>query len=253
MIENGRVAVDRQIAQLGDKADPETQRITVDGVPIQMPRAYTYVMLNKPRGYLSTTSDPEGRRTVMDLVELPQRLYPVGRLDYESEGLILLTDDGELTQHLTHPRYGHARVYSVLVSGEPTAETLDRWRRGITLDGKRAHFDSVEVAEQEHGQTWLRITVYEGRRHLVRRIVAALGHPARRLIRVEMGPIQLGSLPSGRWRYLTPKEIDALRKEVGIARAKARPLRTARSRRRPEPRSPSRQRRPPSQSKRSRR
>lgn len=225
MIEGGRVAVDGRIARLGDKADPATQRITVDGVPIRRPQGHTYVALYKPRGYITTTSDPEGRRTIMDLIPLPQRLYPVGRLDADSEGLVLLTDDGELTERLTHPRYGHARVYRVLVAGEPTAETLERWRRGITLDDRKANFSQVQVERQERGETWLRVTVHEGRKHLVRRIVAALGHPAQRLIRVEMGSLKLGDLTTGRWRYLSTGEVNALRKETGLTRPESAPRR----------------------------
>ncbi len=217
IIEEGRVTVDGQVAQLGDKADPETQEIRVDGVPIRMPQRYTYLMFNKPRGVITTTDDPQGRRTVLDYVNLPQRLYPVGRLDADSEGLLLLTDDGTLTQRLTHPRYGHERVYRVLVGGEPSAETLERWRRGIILDGKKTGFDKVVVESEEHGKAWLRVTVSEGRKHLVRRVVAALGHPALRLIRVKMGPLELGDLSSGRWRNLTTGEVKALQKQVGIA------------------------------------
>ncbi len=213
------MAVDGRIAQLGDKADPATQRITLDGEPIRRPQGHTYVALYKPRGYITTTSDPEGRRTIMDLIPLPQRLYPVGRLDADSEGLVLLTDDGELTERLTHPRYGHARVYRVLVSGEPTEETIGRWRRGITLDDRKANFSQVQVERQERGETWLRVTVHEGRKHLVRRIVAALGHPAQRLVRVEMGSLKLGDLTSGRWRYLSTGEVNALRKEAGLTRS----------------------------------
>ena len=122
LLEEGRVSVDGHVARLGDKADPEVQRITVDGTGVRLPRAFTYIVLNKPRGYLTTTSDPHGRRTVLDLIDLPReqrqeppRLFPVGRLDADSEGLVILTNDGELTQLLTHPRYGHPRVYEVQV------------------------------------------------------------------------------------------------------------------------------------------
>lgn len=230
MIAGGRVTVDGRIAQLGDKADPATQRITLDGEPIRQPKGHTYVALYKPRGYITTTSDPEGRRTIMDLIPLTQRLYPVGRLDADSEGLVLLTDDGELTERLTHPRYGHARVYRVLVTGEPTGETIERWRRGITLDDRKANFSQVQVERQERGETWLRVTVHEGRKHLVRRIVAALGHPAQRLIRVEMGSLKLGDLTTGRWRYLSTGEVNALRKETGLTRPDAAPRRELHSR-----------------------
>jgi 23S rRNA pseudouridine2605 synthase len=230
MIEEGRVAVDGHIAKVGDKADPATQRITLDGEPIRRPQGHTYVALYKPRGYITTTSDPEGRRTIMDLIPLTQRLYPVGRLDADSEGLLLLTDDGELTERLTHPRYGHARVYRVLVTGEPSAETIERWRRGVTLDDRKANFSQVQVEQQERGQTWLRVTVHEGRKHLVRRIVAALGHPAQRLIRMEMGSLKLGDLSIGRWRYLSTGEINALRKEAGLTRSEPAPRREPRGR-----------------------
>lgn len=230
IIEEGRVAVDGRIAKLGDKADPATQRITLDGEPIRQPQGHTYVALYKPRGYITTTSDPQGRRTVMDLIPLTQRLYPVGRLDADSEGLLLLTDDGELTERLTHPRYGHARVYRVLVTGEPSAETIERWRRGVTLNNKKAKFSQVQVEHQEHEQTWLRVTVHEGRKHLVRRIVAALGHPAQRLIRVEIGSLKLGDLPTGRWRYLRDSEVSALRKEAGLTHPRAGSRRESRGR-----------------------
>lgn len=211
IIEEGRVTVDGRIASLGDNADPQTQKIVVDGVTLRYkPPTYTYIMLHKPQGVLSTVRDPHGRRTVLDLVQVPERIYPVGRLDYESEGLLLLTDDGELAQQLTHPRYEHSRVYRALVAGEPTAETLERWRRGIVLDGRPTRFDKVEVETLGRGETWLRITVHEGRNHLVRRVAAALGHPVLRLIRVEMGPLKLGELAPGRWRRLTVSEVKLL-------------------------------------------
>ena len=244
MIEDGRVAVDGHIVKLGDKADPATQRITLDGEPIRQPKAHTYVALYKPRGYITTTSDPEGRRTVMDLIPLTQRLYPVGRLDADSEGLLLLTDDGELTERLTHPRYGHARVYRVLVSGEPNAETIERWQRGVTLDDRKASFSQVQVEHQEHGQTWLRVTVHEGRKHLVRRVVAALGHPVQRLIRVEMGSLKLGDLPTGRWRYLSTGEVNALRKDAGLTRSEPTSNRKPRGRYDRSRKETSRQRKP---------
>lgn len=220
LIEAGRVRVDGQVAKLGDQADPYDQRITVDGAPIPRPQPRVYVMLNKPRGVITSTDDPHGRKTVMDLVALPRpkrsdppRLYPVGRLDWDSEGLLLMTNDGALTQRLTHPSYEHPRSYSVLVGGEPPADVVERWKRGITLDGRMTRFDTVTITEQARGETWLRVTVHEGRKHLVRRMVAALGFPATRLIRVSMGPLQLGTLASGKWRYLSEPEVRLLRKE----------------------------------------
>jgi len=269
LIEEGRVMVDGKLARLGDGADPQTQKIAVDGETLRYkPPTYTYIMLHKPQGVLSTVRDPHGRRTVLDLVRVPERIYPVGRLDYESEGvlstvrdphgrrtvldlvrvperiypvgrldyesegLILLTNDGDLVQRLTHPRYEHPRVYRALISGEPTAETLERWRRGIVLDGRPARFDKVEIESQTHGETWLRITVHEGRNHLVRRVAAALGHPVLRLIRVEMGPLKLGDLVPGRWRPLTAGEVKLL-----TGQRVPRPERRADSRKAPASRS----------------
>ena len=219
MIEDGRITVDGRLATLGEKADSETQRIYVDGVPIAKIQAYSYVILHKPRGYISTTSDPQGRRTVLDLVNLPQsksarssqvRLYPVGRLDADSEGLLLLTNDGPLTQLLTHPSYEHPRVYRVLLDEEPSKASMERWQSGITLDGKLTRFSSVILDGQSRGKTWLRVTIHEGRKHLVRRMVAALGHPAIRLVRIQMGPLHLNDLPLGQWRQLSRGEIHAL-------------------------------------------
>jgi 23S rRNA pseudouridine2605 synthase len=221
LIEEGRVTVDGKTATLGDQADPERQRIEVDGVPIARPQPRFYIMLNKPRGVISTTSDPQGRNTVLDLINLPRmrrgeqpRLYPVGRLDAESEGLILLTNDGSLTQHLTHPSYEHPRVYRVLVEGVPSEETLDRWQRGITMDGRLTSFDRVILEEDRREDAWLNITVHEGRKHLVRRVVSALGHPPKRLIRVAMGPLELGDLAAGKWRHLSYDEVRLLQREV---------------------------------------
>lgn len=246
IIEAGRVMVDGKVAQLGDRADPQRQRIEVDGVPLARPQPYFYIMLHKPRGVISTTHDPLGRRTVLDLVSLPSdrrgkvvRVYPVGRLDAESEGLILLTNDGALANRLTHPRYEHPRVYRVLVAGEPTEENLERWRRGIMLDGKVTRFDAVTVEGGRHGETWLEITVHEGRKHLVRRMVAALGYPPRRLIRTAMGSLQLGTLPPGRSRPLTQGEVLALKRSAGRSPQQPRTKRTTHR----SPSSRSRQRR----------
>ena len=221
MIEAERVTVDGHVAGLGDQADPESQRITVDGVPIPDPQPRVYIKVYKPQGYITTTQDPRGRKTVLDLITLPRskrgepvRLYPVGRLDADSEGLLLLTNDGPLTQHLTHPKYEHPRVYRVLVEGIPDAATLARWQKGITLDGRPSRFDEVVVERQDQDACWLRVTVHEGRKHLVRRIVAASGHPAKRLIRVQMGALRLGDLTIGKWRYLTNHEINTLTQEI---------------------------------------
>ncbi len=216
LIRQGRVSVDGRIARLGDSADPATQVITVDNKKLKLPAAYTYVMLNKPRGVVATLSDPEGRRTVRDLIPLPQRIFPVGRLDVDSEGLLLLTDDGDLTQRLTHPRYEHPRIYRALVTGRPTPEDIARWKRGIELEGHFTRCDNVKLDAETPDGSWLTIVVHEGRYHLVRRLTEALGYPTRRLIRVGMGGLRLGDLPPGQWRYLTEEEIRELEHQTGL-------------------------------------
>ncbi len=211
----GRVSVNGQVARLGQKADPNRDRITLDGNPVGVKRRYTYVALHKPRGVLSDEGDGSGHlTTVRDLVSLPERLFPVGRLDLRSEGLILLTDDGELTYRLTHPRFGHEKEYRALVEGEPDGETLNKWRRGVFLDGRRTAPAQVSVIGQEKGYTWLRIVLREGRKRQIRRVAAMLGHPSHRLIRVRIGSLRLGDLQPRQWRRLSPAEVRTLRATV---------------------------------------
>ena len=215
LIRQGRVAVNGQVAQLGQKADPNRDRITVDGKSVRAKRPCIYVVLHKPQGVLSDEGDGSGcLPTVRDLVPLPGHLFPVGRLDLRSEGLILLTDDGDLAYRLTHPRFGHEKEYRVLVEGEPDEATLEKWRRGVLLDGRRTAPAKVAIARREKGSTWLRVILREGRKRQIRRVAAMLGHPVRRLIRVRIGPLRLGDLRPGQWRRLTEAEIKALRSEV---------------------------------------
>ncbi|MBC7227740.1 MAG: rRNA pseudouridine synthase [Thermoflexales bacterium] len=212
LIRQGRVTVNGRVAQLGQKADPKRDRIEVDGRPIRLPRRFTYIALHKPPGVLSDEGDGSGRHpTVLDLVQHPARLFPVGRLDLRSEGLVLLTDDGDLAFRLTHPRFGHEKEYHVLVEGRPTEETLRQWRQGVDLDGEMTAPAQVEVLRTEGERTWLRVVLREGRKRQIRRVAARLGHPVVRLIRVRIGPIRLGDLPPGKWRLLTPAEVRALR------------------------------------------
>lgn len=217
LIRQGRVTVNGEVARLGQKADPHRDRIEVDHRPIQFPHTFTYIALHKPPGVLSDEGDGSGRRpTVLDLVKHPARRFPVGRLDLRSEGLVLLTDDGDLALRLTHPRFGHEKEYHVLVEGRPTEETLERWRRGVELDGKMTAPAKVAVLRTEkegtRERTWLRVILREGRKRQIRRTAALLGHPVVRLIRVRIGPVRLGDLPPGKWRYLSPAEIRALRR-----------------------------------------
>ncbi|MDW8072348.1 MAG: pseudouridine synthase [Anaerolineae bacterium] len=212
LIREGRVTVNGQVAQLGQKVDPQRDRVAVDGKLVRFDQTYTYVIVYKPRGVLSDerSNGSQNVTTVRELVPVPGHLYPVGRLDLRSEGLVLLTDDGELANLLTHPRYRHTKEYRVCVVGRPTEEALDRWRKGVFLDGRRTAPAEVSVLHREPDQTWLRVVLHEGRKRQIRRIAAMLGYPVKRLIRVRIGPIQLGKLKPGEWRPLRAGEIAQL-------------------------------------------
>jgi pseudouridine synthase len=211
IIRQGRVNVDGKIATLGQKADPSRQRIVVDGQPLTASERPVYIALNKPRGVLAVSKDDRGRRTVRDLVPLSEHLFPVGRLDATSEGLILLTNDGDLTNRLTHPRHEHAKEYHVSVAGHPSERTLVKWRQGVFLDGKRTKPAKISIIRDERDNTWLRLVLREGRKRQIRRVAAMLGHPVQRLIRVRIGSLRLGELKPGEWRHLTKQELRALR------------------------------------------
>ncbi len=227
LIRQGRVRVNGQIVtRLGTRVDPSRDEIVVDGQPLSPADPLIYLLVHKPAGYLSTTHDPYGRPTVMHLLSAPQRIYPVGRLDLESEGLLLLTNDGPLTQKLTHPRYQHEREYRVLVRGQPDRQALRALRQGVQLEDGKASPARVRPIEGEpapQGTTWLRVVLRQGRKRQVRRMCAAVGHPVQRLIRVRMGPLLLGALRPGESRPLTRQELKSLR-----ASASARPRRRPR-------------------------
>jgi 23S rRNA pseudouridine2605 synthase len=211
LIREGRVTVNGHVvSQLGTKVNPDRDEIRVDGRRLQTGAQRVYLMLNKPRGVLSVMKDERGRRSLGDLVQVPYRLFPVGRLDVTSEGLILLTDDGELANLLTHPRYEHEKEYLVLVNGHPSDQTLQAWRNGVDLDGKFTAPVQLETVRRVGDSTLLRIVMREGRKRQIRRVAALLGHPVRELKRVRMGPLDLRMLEPGQWRYLTPKEIREL-------------------------------------------
>ncbi|MGH2535811.1 MAG: pseudouridine synthase [Candidatus Promineifilaceae bacterium] len=221
-IRSGRVRVNGRPAHIGDKADPTRDQIEVDGRPVEI-MAHSYILVNKPRGVLSSTEDEldQGRPTVLDLVPLPGNLYPVGRLDKQSEGLILLTNDGALAHRLTHPRFGHQKVYRVAVSGRPSPPALRKWEQGVKLDGRYTAPARVRILSTDGEATWLEITMSEGRKRQIRRIAALLGHPVERLIREQIGPLRLGELEPGQWRHLAPAELSALKSAV--ARGQPRP------------------------------
>lgn len=223
LIANGRVSVNGRRATLGDKADPTTDTIVVNGRTIKpLQTEAIYVALHKPKGVLSSLEDEmeEGRTTVRDLVPLPGHLYPVGRLDKQSTGLILMTNDGDLAHKLTHPRYGHEKTYKVIVEGRISQEALEKWRAGIYLDGRKTIPAQITVIQQDVSFTRLEIVMREGRKRQIRRVANMLGFPVTQLVREKIGPLTLGNLKLGDWRHLTEKEVAALKAAVASAKAK---------------------------------
>ena len=219
LILQGRVTVDGKPARLGQRADPETQQIAVDGVPVPWPPADFHLALYKPRGFLSTREDPHASRTVFELLppEYRKRLVMVGRLDLDSEGLMLFTTDGELAHRLMHPRYRIPRVYRVLVRGERSA--IERVRQGVLLEDGPARPDKARLINDDEGPRgafWVEMVLREGRKREVRRICAAVGWQVLRLVRTAYGPVHIGSLKPGHWRELSASEIDQLRRAVGL-------------------------------------
>ena len=214
LIKQGRVAVNgRVVIQLGVKVDPRQDTITVDGQPLpHQKEELVYIMLNKPRYVLSAVSDDRGRKTVTDLVNVPERVYPVGRLDLKSEGLILLTNDGDLAKKLMHPSHQVEKEYHVLVVGRPSRQTMERWRRGgIEVEGRPTAPAIVERLKTEKDDVWLKVILTEGRKRQIKEVARSLGHPVKKLERVRFGPILLGHLKSGRWRHLNPTEVQRLK------------------------------------------
>lgn len=211
-IRAGRVRVNGAVCTLGASADPDADRIEVDGVPLPPPPGKKYLMLNKPRGYVTTLKDEKNRKTAASLVDCGCRVYPVGRLDYDSEGLLLFTNDGQLADRLMHPRANVGKTYEVTVEGD--------WRRGeallarpIVLDGYRIHPPSVRLLRGEGSRAVFEITIREGRNRQIRRMCEAAGLRVLRLRRTQEGTLRLGMLPSGKWRELTKEEIESLNGE----------------------------------------
>jgi 23S rRNA pseudouridine2605 synthase len=208
LIKQERVAVNGAMASLGMKVDPERDTITVNQVPIRKPEKYRYILLHKPQGVLSTVSSPDQRPTVRSLVDLPGRLYPVGRLDLISEGLILLTNDGVLTHQLTHPSFGHEKEYRVQIVPQPKDEQLAAWRKGIILDdGELTQPAKVWIDQQGSEGAWLQVILKEGKKRQIRRMAECTGLQVLRLIRVRIANLVLGDLAPGEWRELSKDEL----------------------------------------------
>lgn len=228
-ISAGRVRVNGQLASLGQKADPAIDKITVDGKPIAAAEALIYIALYKPRNVLSTVEQERGddRRTVRELVDVAGHLYPVGRLDFESEGLVLMTNDGDLTNRLTHPRYGHEKEYRVLLARRPDQDQLEAWKRGVVLeDGYKTEPVNVRFETAQGKGAWVRVVMREGRKRQIRETCAQLGLPVVRILRIRIGELRLGNLEPRQWRILTADEVGALKEKESV-KTTHRPIRAS--------------------------
>lgn len=220
LIRQGRVTVNGEVAELGDRADPAQDEIKVDGRSIGGPEPDVYVMLHKPPGVLSSTASQGGHPTVDELVEVGSRVYPVGRLDLESEGLILLTNDGELTHRLTHPSFEHEKEYKVQFNRPPTEAELQAWRQGPVVPGL-GKLAPARVRPKPGQPRWLRITLREGKKRQIRETAKYFGMRVERLIRVRIETLELGDLPQGHWRPLEKAEVRVLLRATELAREEA--------------------------------
>jgi len=244
MIRNGRVTINgRVVTELGTKADAASDHIKVNGKLITQAEPHRYILLYKPKEVMTTVEDPAGRRTVIDLVRgVRERIYPVGRLDFHSEGLVLLTNDGDLAYKVSHPTHGSVKTYNVKVRGVPDERLIDKLRRGITLEGKRTL--PCEIARvrttgrnDDEGNSWFEVKLREGRTQQIRRMFQAVGHPVSKLKRVAIGPISDPKLTPGVWRELTPHEVKMLATMKEARPAPRREPRRPRSQKKTNPRS----------------
>ena len=215
----GRVRVNGAVAVLGQKADLSVDKVMVDGKTLAQTGSLTYIALYKPRNVISAAKGQDDRETVRDLIPVEGHLYPVGRLDFDSEGLILMTNDGELTNKLTHPRYGHEKEYRVLVASRPDEKQLDAWRRGVVLeDGDKTAPAEVNFLSTSGKGAWIRVVMGEGKKRQIRDVGRLLGLPVVKIIRLRIGTLKLGSLKPRQWRYLTENEVLELKGDKGKMR-----------------------------------
>ena len=214
IIKSGRVKVNgKTVCEPGFKIDPQNDKVQVDGQYVKHKQKNIYLMLNKPRGYVSTVKDERGRKTVLDLVKhIDERVYPVGRLDYRSEGLLILTNDGDLTYFLTHPKNKIPKTYRVRVRGVPSMDKLEKLASGVELEDGRTSPAKISLIDILKGNALLEITITEGKNRQIRRMCEHIGHPVLRLVRTRIGPLELRKLPSGKVRELTQKELKMLMK-----------------------------------------
>ncbi len=219
LISEGRIRVNGQvILTLGHKIDAATDRVEVGKQVIQPAASLAYVVLNKPVGWIVTRKDPQNRPTVMQLLPVKlSGLFPVGRLDYNSEGILLLTNDGEMANRLLHPRYGIKKLYQVKVLGSPGAKSLEAVRRGLYMDGKKTAPARILLKSRGSKHSWLQVEIHEGRKREVRRLFKSIGHPVLILKRLRFAMLSLGGLKTGEWRYLTQAEIRGLRDRTGLS------------------------------------
>lgn len=216
LIEQGRVRVNGRRAELGRRVDPSKDTVEVDGSRIPLATDLVHYLLNKPAGVVTTASDPEGRPTVLELVDLEARVWPVGRLDYDTEGALILTNDGELTHRLTHPSFEIPKTYVAEVRGTPGRGALGRLARGIELEDGRTAPAKASLVSRSAGASLVEITVAEGRKRQVRRMLEAVGYPVDRLVRTRIGPLMLGRLKPGTIRRLSLEEVRALYRACGL-------------------------------------
>lgn len=212
LIEQGKVAVNGTVVTtLGSKVIPG-DTVTVDGLPVKEESKKVYIMLNKPEGYVTTVSDEHDRRTVMELIEdVHQRVYPVGRLDFNTEGLLLMSNDGDFTMKVTHPSHKMDKVYQAVVSGVPSHFDIEKLERGVYIDGVKTAKAKANLISAEGGRALVELTIHEGRNRQVRKMFDAIGYPVVKLKRVAIGNITLGNLPLGKWRHLNPNEVKYLK------------------------------------------